>query len=280
MEPRELMLSIRAWQRTLNDHLKANRFRIPIHLAFGYEGLAVAMDDVTSKACPVVLHHRNIAYQLAFQKCPRAVAAEFLGESDGLAGGRLGSMNLASGKIFYTTSILGNGLPVACGLALSRGTTVFVVFGDGAIEEGAFYESLLFARSHGLRVVFVQENNDRSMASTIAERRCPVDWAMISHAVGVPHFSSDATLDGCRRALAAAAEAHGPAFVEVRLPAFNNHAGATPGWPTDPLDLDFTPEGFLRPVEADPLHDAWRDALDECQAAWQKLQAVTREELL
>jgi pyruvate dehydrogenase E1 component alpha subunit len=81
--------------------------------------------------------------------------------------------------LVYTSSILGNNLSVACGYALAKkikgeSGVVFVVTGDGAIEEGAFWETLIFANSLDLRVIFIVENNEWSMSTSIEQRRCQI----------------------------------------------------------------------------------------------------------
>jgi len=232
-----LIVAIRAWQHLLNEDLKAARFPVPVHLAFGYEGLAVALAGVMSGRDRVILPHRNVAYQLAFLRDVAPLAREFLGQANGVAGGLLGSMNLVAPctPVSYTTSILGNGLPVASGVAMQTqlcgdNAATFVVIGDGAIEEGSFYETLVFAKSHGLSLCLIQENNDQSMSSSIAARRKTIFWDKICEAVDVPFFQARGmSFDDCATALAKARDASlsgkTPALVEVALYPYNQHAG-------------------------------------------------------
>ena len=119
---------------------------------------------------------------------------------DGLAKGKLGSMNLANEAkgIVYTSSILGNNLSVAAGVALSKRAKkedgmVIVVTGDGAIEEGSFYESLAFLKSNNLPLLVIIENNEWSLATRIHERRCPINIKAFAEALDVNYelFSSN-----------------------------------------------------------------------------------------
>jgi|GEM_PF-907975 len=241
------VLRLRWWQLLLNEDLKRGRFAVPVHLAIGHEAIAAALSAAMEDEDRLLLTHRNAAYNLARAGALEPVRREYELSPEGAAGGRLGSMNLSQPArgVHYTSSILGNNLPVACGMALAdrmRGAAAvtWVVTGDGAIEEGAFWESLIFARSHGLPVVFVVENNDHSLASTIAERRCPIDLAAVSGALGIPFNALEhnhagrykAALEGLRRLAAS-----GPAMVEVAVRTFSNHAGPTPGWPADPKQI-------------------------------------------
>ena len=242
---------LRLGQLLVNEMYKANKLKVPIHLAFGHESIAVAVDQVVQDVDQIVLSHRNIEYNLVRSGSLEPVVQEFLMSPKGAARGKLGSMNLTQpdrGTV-YTSSILGNNMPVACGLALGKTVTgssgiVIVLTGDGAMEEGTFYEGLVFSKSHGLPLLVIVENNDQAMSSTIEQRRCPVSIADMCAAVDIPFYEFRGNdvwqycglLAECRDTVAG----NSPVCVEVHLKAMTNHAGATPGWPTDPkvMSLD------------------------------------------
>lgn len=188
------LLRIRFSQMLINEKYKEGVFKIPIHLALGHEAIAVAVDSVMAEDDQLILSHRNIHYNLARTKALKPELDEYLLKKEGLAQGQLGSMNLANEEknIVYTSSILGNNLPVASGLALAEKTKgeegiVFVETGDGAIEEGAFYESLLFMKSNNLSVLVIVENNGWSLATRIQERRCEINLDKIAEALNVKY---------------------------------------------------------------------------------------------
>lgn len=176
------VIRVRLCQMIINEKYKNGAFRIPIHLALGHEAIAVAVDKNMKDGDQLVLTHRNIHYNFARNKSLKRQLDEYLLKENGLAKGFLGSMNLANKErgLVYTSSILGNNLAVSAGLAMahkvknSKGI-VFVVTGDGAIEEGSFYETMLFLKSNGLGVVIVVENNGWSLATKIDERRCSIN---------------------------------------------------------------------------------------------------------
>ncbi len=206
------MLRLRRWQLVLNEKLKKGAFEIPIHVAIGHEALAVAVSNAMDQADQLVLTHRNMAYNLARAGDLRPIYDEYLLAPAAAAGGRLGSMNLAQPDrgVVYSSSILGNNIPVACGLALGKDVKrepgiVILLTGDGAMEEGPFHEGLVFARSHGLRVLIVVENNDHSMWSTITERRCEIRLADLARSVDIPfvQLSGNDLLDYAARLKAA-----------------------------------------------------------------------------
>jgi TPP-dependent pyruvate/acetoin dehydrogenase alpha subunit len=175
------LVLVRLGQVLVNEYYKAGKFPVPIHLAIGHESIAVAVDYVMKKDDYLVLSHRNIHYHLAREKDVIPEIKEYLLESDGLAKGMLGSMNLLNPQlqIPYTSNVLGNNLAVGTGLALGRrvnkGGVTIVVTGDGAMEEGIFYESLLFMKSNNLSSIIIIENNGWSLGTTINERRCDID---------------------------------------------------------------------------------------------------------
>lgn len=186
------VLRLRLQQLAVNEKYKAGMFKIPIHLALGHESIAAAVDSVMDDKDQLALSHRNIHYNLARAKSLRPILDEYLLQKEGIAHAELGSMNLAipEKNVVYTSSILGNNLPVAAGIALAQkvlGTygVIFVVTGDGAMEEGAFYESLLSMRSLGLRTVVIVENNEWSMHTKISERRSDVDLQNFAQALSL-----------------------------------------------------------------------------------------------
>ena len=187
------ILYLRICQMFLNERYKAGEFKIPIHLAFGHETIAVAVDEVMQNDDRLILPHRNIHYNLARSRDYQSILNEFLLQKESGTGPKRGSMNLAneSFNIPYTSSILGNNLSVAAGLAMAqkvkdKESLVFVVTGDGAMEEGAFYESLMFMKTYKLPVIVIVENNGWSLATQIHERRCKIDLNHFSQTFDVP----------------------------------------------------------------------------------------------
>lgn len=185
------VLAVRLRQMIINEMCKKGVFKIPIHLALGHEAIAVAVDAIMEANDKLVLTHRNIHYNLARVRGLKKEVEEYYLNENGLACGRLGSMNLSnSGKnVVYSSSILGNNFAVGSGLALGEKVNigkgvVIIVTGDGAIEEGSFYESLVFQRSNDLAALIIIENNEWSLATKIAQRRIEVDLRKIAGSVG------------------------------------------------------------------------------------------------
>lgn len=264
----EEILWLRISQLLINEEYKAGKFKVPVHLAFGHESVAVAMNHVLEDGDKLVLSHRNAAYNLARLGKLRPILDEYLLKSTGLAGGKLGSMNLINpGRgIIYSSSILGNNFPVSAGISMAekikeKKGVVFVFGGDGSIEEGSFYENLVLSKTLGLRLIFMVENNEWSLGTSISERRCSIDLKQMAGSVGTPYFKLEGnhsrryieTLKGIREEVL---RSGGPACVEMTVKTLgdrraddghyiNYHAGPAPTVDTTKV--------VLRENEDDPV---------------------------
>ncbi len=188
------IIKIRISQMVINELYKEGKFKIPIHLAFGHETIAVSLDRIMEKEDKILLSHRNVAYNLARGKNLKKILDEYYLKKEGVGEGKLGSMNLMniSKGIIYTSSILGNNFSVAVGVALAqkmhsiKGIAI-VLGGDGSMEEGSFNESLLMAKSLKLACFIIVENNEWSMSTSINERRCNIDLEKLTSAYGIKY---------------------------------------------------------------------------------------------
>ena len=186
--------SLRSIQLKINESIIKSIFPVPVHLGLGHEAVAVAVVAALESTDQILLTHRNIHFQIALGATQQELEDEYLLKSSGLAEGKLGSMNLMNPEKgnTYTSNILGNNLAVALGLGLGAkvsvtGGVIWVITGDGAIEEGIFYESLLIASSLELPIVYVIENNGWSLATTIEERRVQLDLAQLTKSLSVSY---------------------------------------------------------------------------------------------
>lgn len=259
------VLQVRHWQHIVNEALKKNAFPVPVHKAFGHEAVVVALSSAMQPQDQLALSHRNIAYNLARAGALRPIWDEYKNRPTGQGGGQLGSMNLQNPArgIVYTSSILGNNVSVASGLAMAmkmKGTAGFVtvVTGDGAMEEGPFYESLVFTKSHGLSIVFLVENNNFSMSSTIPERRCPIAIEHLCRAVDIPYvrFAGNNVFDYAARFAEIRAQTvtgHTPVVVEALVTNHYRHAGPTPGFPGDPMSIEAKNGLVVKESDEDPV---------------------------
>lgn len=239
----EALLRVRFALLEVNECLKRKEFSVPVHLALGHEAIAVAINFAMQNQDTLCLTHRNIHYNLARATALQPELAELRLQTDGIGQGRLGSMNMANPErgIVYTSSILGNSLCVSAGVALSHRVVdnqavSFVVTGDGAMEEGVFYETLLFLKSFALPSIVVVENNGWSLATRIEERRTEIDLESLAKGVGAGYARCDsndvtAYVPQLRSLRATALRTSGPVVVEVMLNTLGDWRQPTPEFP-------------------------------------------------
>lgn len=172
------MFRIRAVEEQIALVYKEGKMRCPTHLSIGQEAVPSAMAEHLDITDYAVSTHRGHAHYLAKGGNLNAMIAELHGKATGCCGGRGGSMHLVDTSVGFmgTTAIVGNSIPLGVGLALSaqvKNTEQIscIYLGDGAVEEGAFYESVNFAVVKNLRVVFVCENNLYSVYSPLSVRQ-------------------------------------------------------------------------------------------------------------
>ena len=147
----------------------------PVHLSVGQEAVSVGLcANLTATDLKIGTHRSHNLYLMAGGDL-KAFFAELLGKTAGCSGGLGGSMHFADPQhgLVGTTSIVGGCLPEACGLAetVNSPNIVAVLFGDGACDQGVFYESLNWAALRSLPVLFVCENNGLSVETPLHERR-------------------------------------------------------------------------------------------------------------
>ena len=173
------MLRIRRVQERINDAYLDNNMHTPVHLYTGQEAIAVGVCAVLHKDDAISSNHRGHGHYLAKGGDLAAMIAELHGRATGCAQGYGGSMHLIAPEVGHlgSSSIVGGGIPIGTGhalaFALRREKRVSAVFlGDGASEEGVFYESCNFAILKRLPVVFILENNGWSVCSPLRNREC------------------------------------------------------------------------------------------------------------
>jgi len=164
------------------------------------------------------------------------VMAEMYGKANGCSRGRGGSMHLfdASRRFFGGYAIVGGGLPIAVGLALAdalqgRRCVTACFFGDGAVAEGEFHESLNLAALWKLPVLFLCENNLYAMGTALARHQAQPDIRLKAQAYGLPADAVDgmdvlAVEAAARRAAEAVRGGAGPFLLEARTYRFRAHS--------------------------------------------------------
>jgi len=172
------MKRIRHVEEQIAVRYPEGRMRCPTHLSTGQEAVAAAVGKALRRDDLAVSGHRAHAHYLGKGGDLKAMIAEIYGKVGGCSRGRGGSMHLIDVSVGFegSTAIVANSIPVGVGMALAAklkksGQVSCVFFGDGAVEEGVFYESVNFAVVKQLPVLFLCENNLYSVYSPLEVRQ-------------------------------------------------------------------------------------------------------------
>ncbi len=224
----EQMLLIRRFELIAQDLLKKGEMPGFLHLYVGEEATAIGVCAHLSASDLISSTHRGHGHALAKGVPPERVMAELYAKATGCCGGRGGSMHLYAKTegLFGTNGFVGGGIPSMVGAALSartRGTDQLAVafFGDGAVNHGAFHESVNFAGVQKAPVIFVCENNLYATATPLSMATANTEVATKAIAYGIPGVAVDgndvlAVWEVMRVAAERARRGDGPTLIEAK----------------------------------------------------------------
>ncbi|HEU5303927.1 MAG TPA: pyruvate dehydrogenase (acetyl-transferring) E1 component subunit alpha [Gemmatimonadales bacterium] len=230
------MLLIRSFEEKSVELYSMGKIRGFLHLYIGEEAVAAGVMPVLSAEDNVVATYREHGQALARGLPPGAIMAEMFGRTNGCSRGRGGSMHLfdAARRFYGGYAIVGGGMPIAVGLALAdqlqgRPQITACFFGDGAVAEGEFHESLNLAALWRLPVLFLCENNYYAMGTALARHQSQPDIARKAHAYDIPSAAVDGMdVLAVEAAAGEAADAvrrdHKPFLLELRTYRFRAHS--------------------------------------------------------
>jgi pyruvate dehydrogenase E1 component alpha subunit len=230
------MVFVRRFEERCAQLYQQEKIRGFLHLYVGEEAIATGVCRLLRPDDAVVATYREHGHALMKGVSPESVMAEMFGRIDGCSGGRGGSMHLfdAEHRFYGGNAIVAGGLPVAVGLALAeklagsdRVTACF--FGEGAMAEGEFHESMNLAALWDLPVLFCCENNRYAMGTALARSEAQTDLALRASGYGMPAWPVDgmdieAVIDSTDRALTSIRAGSGPAFLEFQTYRFRAHS--------------------------------------------------------
>lgn len=273
--------------------------RCPVHLHVGQEaipaGIAVALGD----SGRVFGSHRSHGPYLALGGDLGRFYKELYGRQGGACEGRGGSMHLIDRSVGYwgSSAIVGGTIPIAVGAAFAaqyeaasggRTPVTACFFGDGAVDEGVFYESLNYAAVESLPILFVCENNGYATNSSQATRQRQTDLSVRARAFGVEAETVDgndveAVWSAATRAVNRARRGDGPSFIEAQTCRWFAHVGPRPDHgPDGPRDSDEVEEWKSRcplralrdryPQESDRFDEIDGELKESVSAARRKAQ--------
>jgi pyruvate dehydrogenase E1 component alpha subunit len=230
------MLRIRRFEEKCAELYGATKIRGFLHLYIGEEAVAVGVLESLERDDAVVATYREHGHALARGVPSTSVMAEMYGKREGSSGGRGGSMHIfdAERRFYGGNAIVAGGLPLAVGLALAdrmqgRPRVTACFFGEGAVAEGDFHESMNLAALWRLPVLFCCENNLYAMGTALERSESVTDLALKASSYGVPAWPVDgmdvlAVADAARRAALQVRAGGGPVFLELRTYRFRAHS--------------------------------------------------------
>ena len=246
----EQMLRIRRFEERCVELYSSAAIRGFLHLAIGEEACAVGLMQSLEPDDAVVATYREHGHALARGMSMRAAMAELEGKAEGCSRGRGGSMHLfdAATRFYGGNAIVGGGLPVAVGLALAdhmqeRRRVTACIFGDGAVAEGEFHESMNLAALWGLPVLFCCENNLYGMGTALRFAESETDLALKAAGYRMPAWQVDgmdgvAVLEAATEAAEAVRGGGGPHFLELRTYRFRAHSMYDPDRYRDKAEIE------------------------------------------
>jgi pyruvate dehydrogenase E1 component alpha subunit len=273
------MVRIRRFEERCVELYSAATIRGFVHLYIGEEAVAVGVMQSLSPADAVVATYREHGHALARGVPAGEVMAEMYGKVEGASGGRGGSMHIfdAARRFYGGNAIVAGGLPVAGGLALAdqmqgRAQVTACFFGEGAVAEGEFHETMNLAALWRLPVLFCCENNLYAMGTALARSEAETDLTVKAASYGMPARAVDgmdveAVAQAAHEACEEIRAGGGPVFLELRTYRFRAHSMYDPeryrsreeveAWRhRDPITLltaSLTERGLLRPGDVEQI---------------------------
>ncbi|MDP3724894.1 MAG: thiamine pyrophosphate-dependent dehydrogenase E1 component subunit alpha [Nanoarchaeota archaeon] len=169
---------IRAVEEGIRKYYSENEMKTPMHMSMGSEALVVGVVSALKKSDQVFGTYRSHALYLAKTGETNAFFAEMYGKRTGGAKGKAGSMHLSAPEEGFlgTSAVVGTTIPVAVGAAFANkkkknGKMVAVFFGEGAMDEGVFWESINLASLWNLPIVFICEDNNLAIHTPVLKRQ-------------------------------------------------------------------------------------------------------------
>lgn len=166
---------IRCFETQVYNAVKDGRIKCPVYLSRGQEVIPAVLSEILGKDYMLFTQHRCHGYYLAFGGDPTKAKDELLGLETGCSQGKAGSNCLQIHEngidMYGHHGLIGENVSIGVGAALASGKKTLCVLGDGAAEEDYVLASLGFAATHSLPVLFICEDNDKSVLTPKSDRR-------------------------------------------------------------------------------------------------------------
>ena len=286
------MVRIRTFEEVTADLLFNEEITWPTHLYIGQEAISAGVCESLEKSDYVFPTYRSHGVYLAKRACMNRLMAELFGKADGCSQGKGGSMHVVAPDVgvLGSTAIVSGNIPLAMGAALastlrSDNRVSVVFFGDGATDEGYFYECLNFASIRDLPMIFVCENNLFSTHLPLSLRQKGTDLFRRVEPFQIPAYQIDGNdplkiFQYTKDAIESARNGGGPTFLECLTFRWRAHVGPWHDWdighrnrdeveawikrcPIKKLEQFMQKEGIMTEANINKVHDTVTDEVNE-----------------
>jgi TPP-dependent pyruvate/acetoin dehydrogenase alpha subunit len=233
---RQMLRLRRTEEALIQEYHPADEMRCPIHFCVGQESVPAALSLLVEAEDYLFSHHRSHGYYFAKSAPLRELFAEIYGKATGANKGQAGSQDIShQGSRFYSGAILAGAISIAIGAAfglqVARSPNISIAgFGEGATDEGAFWEAISYAGAKRLPVLFVCENNRYATYSDQLKRQASDNICERVATFGIRSrriFGNDVALAyrTLKEEIARVRGGHGPSLVEAYTYRWNSHVG-------------------------------------------------------
>ncbi|MEH6402417.1 MAG: pyruvate dehydrogenase (acetyl-transferring) E1 component subunit alpha [Sneathiella sp.] len=253
------------------------------HLYIGQEAVVVGMQSTITPEDAVITSYRDHGHMLACGMDPKGVMAELTGREGGYSKGKGGSMHMFSKeKNFYGGhGIVGACVPIGTGLAFSQkyketDNVTLCYMGDGTVNQGQVYESFNMAELWGLPVVYVIENNEYAMGTSVKRASAQTELFRRGESFNVPGEQVDgmdvfAVAEAGRKAVEWARSGKGPYILEMKTYRYRGHSMS------DPAKYRSKEEVNKKRAESDPIERIREKLLNDKVYTEDELKDIDRE---
>ena len=301
------MLRIRRLEERAAELYTQEKIRGFLHLYIGEEAVAVGVMEAARPEDAIIATYREHGHALVRGMSAKSIMAEMYGKQEGCCRGRGGSMHLfdRDSRFYGGNAIVGGGLPLAVGLGMAekmqdRDGIAICFFGEGAIAEGEFHESMNLAELWQLPVLFVCENNLYAMGTALSLSESQTDLTKKAESYKIPSASVDgmdvmAVEEAAQSAVQEVRAGNGPYFLECRTYRFRAHSMFDPELYRDEAEVEewkkrdpiatffegMKGHGVLDDADREALEDDVAQEIDEAVAhaedgTWEPVEDLTR----
>ncbi len=276
------MLLIRKAEEKIVELYPEQEMRCPTHLCIGQEAVAAGVSICLGKEDVAFSNHRAHGHYLAKGGSLKGLFAELYGKETGCSNGRGGSMHLTDTSVNFlaATPLVGGTIPVAAGTAFAskmqnKQNISVAYFGDAAVEEGTFHETMNFASLNKLPMLFVCENNLYACQTHLRDRQPNRELGKLAEAHAMQSFKADgndaiAVYEATKKAIESVKSGKGPAFLEFKTYRWLEHCGEK-----DDSSLGYRSKQEINEwIEKDPIKRLKEDILQEKAATEKELERM------